>query len=109
MDTATAQGFDVRCDPGEGRTVVRVRGELDAHTARELLARVTERLASTSDGVDLELSGVTFLDSGGLRSLVLLAALGGGGRGGLRLVTPSPPVRRVLALTGHADRFTVLT
>ncbi len=109
MDTATTSGFDVRCDTGEGRTIVRASGELDAHTARELLARTTEQLAGSSGGVDLDLSGVSFLDSGGLRALALLDALGGGGRGGLRLVAPSPAVCRVLALTGQTDRFTVVS
>ncbi|MBM3685205.1 MAG: STAS domain-containing protein [Actinobacteria bacterium] len=107
MDTAIGYGFGVRCDTASEPTLVSVHGELDAHTSREVLARVTERLAEAEGCVDLDLSAVTFLDSGGLRALALLAALGSGRRGGLRLVDPSAPVRRVLALTGKSHRFTV--
>ena len=108
METAVVYGFGVGLETGDERTLVRVQGELDAHSSREVLARVTEQLAASERGIDLDLSGVTFLDSGGLRSLALLAALGGGERrGGLRLVDPSAAVRRVLALTGQSYRFAV--
>lgn len=77
---------------------VALRGEVDAHTA-EL---VRDALAPTSGSGDVcvDVSGVTFIDSSGLR-IVLEAhqALAEGGRR-LILVDPSRPVVRLVQVAG---------
>ena len=89
-------------------SVVTVAGELDPHTAGELQATLEEVLMP--DGVSrvvLELSGVRFIDSSGLR--VLLAAneslMRAGGR--LTLRAPSAAVMRLLEITDLVDRLDV--
>jgi anti-anti-sigma factor len=76
----------------EGGTWV-LWGEIDIAVAQA----VREELAATRDGKPktVDMTRVTFIDSSGLR-LVLL----GGGDGAARLVGTAPNVREVFTLTG---------
>ena len=74
-------------------------GEIDAHTAPSLAAAID----AAGPDVDLDLSGVEFVDSSGLRVLIdarqRLAEAGGG----LTIVALSEPVRRLLEISGVSD------
>ena len=80
---------------------LRVSGEIDAHTA-PLLA---DAVAAWEGAVlRLDLSGVEFVDSSGLRVLVEAHQRLGTVEGGeLRLVDTSPAVRRLFDITGVAE------
>ncbi|MEZ5217886.1 MAG: STAS domain-containing protein [Ilumatobacteraceae bacterium] len=82
--------------------IVSAVGEIDAHTAGQLSSALAGRAA---EDVVVDLSGVTFLDSSGLR--VLLAERQDHADAGtsLFLRAPSGPVRRVLELSGLAAVF----
>lgn len=71
-------------------------GEIDAHTAPSLASAID----AAGPDVALDLSGVEFVDSSGLRVLIdahqRLAEAGGG----LRLTALSEPVRRLLEISG---------
>ena len=58
--------------------------------------------------IELELSGVEFIDSSGLEALLVANRLVADRGGELTLVAPSPRVLRVLELTGCLDAFTVV-
>ena len=74
-------------------------GEIDAHTAPALAAAIE----AAGPDVQLDLSGVEFVDSSGLRVLIdshqRLAEAGGG----LRLTALSDPVRRLLEISGVSE------
>lgn len=74
-------------------------GEIDVHTAPSLAAAID----AAGPDVRLDLSGVEFVDSSGLRVLIdshqRLADAGGG----LRIVALSEPVRRLLEISGVTD------
>lgn len=76
---------------------IAVSGEIDAHTA----PRVTDAIEAFDGPVlDLDMSGVNFVDSSGLRVLVQAhQRLAGAGRE-LRLVAASPAVKRLLEISG---------
>ena len=78
-------------------------GEIDAHTAPSLATAID----AAGPDVALDLSGVEFVDSSGLRVLIdahqRLTAAGGG----LRLVALSEPVRRLLEISGVSDYLVV--
>ncbi|MFN8123781.1 MAG: STAS domain-containing protein [Thermoleophilia bacterium] len=82
-------------------TVLRLTGELDLATAPDVLAAVE---AATGDGTSrlvLDMSGVSFIDSTGVRTLLEANRVAGND---LSLLAPSPAVTRVLELTelrGH--------
>jgi len=79
---------------------VQVRGELDLSTSPELGEALLQELAG-GRSVVLDLSGVTFIDSTGLNTLVgaLRSSEANGGRLALGPDLPNQ-VSRVLAITG---------
>jgi anti-sigma B factor antagonist len=82
-------------------------GEVDLHVAPEVRARLTEAIDAGTSGIVIDLTRVTFLDSMALGVLLgalkLLRARGGE----LRLVVPSPELRRVFELTLLDEVFTL--
>ena len=97
---SAAPSFDVSVFPE--RTCVRVRpsGEIDLATAGLLDAEIQELWDSGWKDVIADLRQVTFLDSSGLRILVIhhRRAVARGVR--FAIIDGSGPVSRVLALTG---------
>ena len=77
-----------------GDGVVAVAGELDAATAGQL----ARRLSAPPEVRVIDLSGVTFIDASGLRTLVDATGCGGANR--RRLRSPSRPVVRLCEITG---------
>ena len=71
-------------------------GEIDAHTSPALAAAIDE----AGPDVVLDLSGVEFVDSSGLRVLIDAHQRLADAGGGLRLVALSEPVRRLLEISG---------
>jgi anti-anti-sigma factor len=64
--------FEVR-DVTEGATkMLSIEGELDLNTAPELTRSVNARLGENPTNLTLDLSAVTFMDSSGLRLLIVL-------------------------------------
>lgn len=98
--------LDVRID-GPVATVV-LAGELDPHSADSLAEALHE--LGVDDAVDrvvVDLAGVGFIDSSGLR--VLLSADEALGAAGSKLVlrAPSDAVRRLLEITDLLDRLEI--
>ena len=76
-----------------------VDGEVDAHSAPSL----TERLmAATGSKIVLDLDGVTFMDSSGLRIIVQLRQRELEGGPALEIRRPSRSVTRLLEIAGLA-------
>jgi anti-sigma B factor antagonist len=86
------------------RAVVRVTGEIDIATTPELDDAVD---ALTTPAIVLDLTGVTFMGSSGLASLLRAAKRAAELGGSLELQTPSRSVRDLLAMTHLTDRFTI--
>lgn len=93
---------------GEGGGPVTVAGELDAYTAPALEDFLQERIGE-GGAVHLDLAGVTFMDSSGVR--VIVNADNELRTSGSELVIhdPSPVVARLLQLTSLDDRLTIET
>jgi anti-sigma B factor antagonist len=80
-----------------------VAGELDLATADELAARLEKEGRGEGD-LTLDVAGLSFVDSTGVRALIR-AADAMVGRGRLVLRAPSPAVRGVLELVGLTHSF----
>jgi anti-anti-sigma factor len=76
----------------------RLTGSLDVPSGG-MLTELLDVLSRTEGDITLDLAGVTFMDSGGLRALIQ-ACMDLGDRGEVRLVNPSRQVSRLLGLTG---------
>lgn len=92
--------------PGE-RIVLRLRGEFDVSAETTFGRTVVEALRSSPRALVVDLAGVTFMDSTGLRALVVAQqmAVGRGCRVALRRA--SEPVRRPLELARLLDLFEI--
>jgi anti-sigma B factor antagonist len=90
----------VAVDDAGGVVVVRLTGELDIATAPQADAGLAQAEARSPAALAVDLSGLAFMDSSGLR--VIVGALMRGRAGGwpVSLVAPTGPVRQMLALQG---------
>ena len=83
----------------KGTTCIHVTGEIDMTTSTGLRDTLLQAI-NTSDHVELDLSGVTFMDSYGLRVLVSIHGVVPDGNGTFQIVGASPHVQGTFALTG---------
>lgn len=97
----------VNAHVADGRPVLRVSGDLDLATLASLRTAAEAALAACGDGLVLDLTELTFVDSSGLGLLVELRnrALAQGGTLQLQHV-PSGP-KRVIEIAGLAETFGV--
>jgi anti-anti-sigma factor len=78
---------------------LRVSGELDVNTVPHLWASLSFAFEPDRP-IRVDMSEVTFIDSSALAALLSTAD-----ERGMQIVDPSPQVRRLLSITGLADRF----
>lgn len=85
--------------PGEGWSLVRVAGEIDIASAPRLREELIRCITQRGPRVVLDLTDVAFLDSTGLGVIVGVLKRARTLDGDLRLVCPSPTIRRVFEIT----------
>ena len=90
-------------------TVVVVQGEVDLYTSPQLRSAILKAVPAAVGGVALDLSGVGYIDSSGVATLVegLRSARKHGKT--FTLVAPSPAVLQVLELTRLDQVFDLRT
>jgi anti-anti-sigma factor len=86
-------------------TIVRARGVLSRSTAEKFEEAVARAIDEGSPDVILDLGGVRFIDSTGLRSLLRVANLSRGVGGELRLQRSSTSVQRAIEWGGLDRRL----
>ena len=90
-----------------GRVVVRLTGEIDLSNVDGLEAQIDGAIAHAQDVV-IDLSGIDFIDSRGLRLLKRVSAAVAGRDGTLLVVAPASSVARsVLDMTGMSEELAV--
>jgi anti-anti-sigma factor len=91
----------------DGSTCLTVSGEIDSATADELL-EAAENAAAADDHPDVvvDLTGVTFLDSAGIRTLLMARRTAAQHGAVLRVTGAGGHVRKVLTVTGVLDILT---
>ncbi|GAA1132900.1 STAS domain-containing protein [Nocardioides aquiterrae] len=93
--------LELSVEAGEASCVLRLSGELDVYTTARLRAALTQQLVDEGRvHVVVDLTGVTFLDSSGLGTLVRAQRQARGLRGSFAVVCGEGPVLRVMSLTG---------
>ena len=86
------------------RRLIRINGEVDISNSRELATAIERAVSDSVEGVVIDLSGTTYLDSAAIELLFRLAERLHGRRHRLHLVIPpGVPVRSVIELTGLSD------
>ena len=100
MNRATDDALVVDLEARTGEVWVLPQGELDIHTTEELEQSLSIALASEAERVVLDLRGLEFMDSTGLR--VIVAACTGPDGSRMQLVKGSDAVQGVLNVSGLA-------
>jgi len=81
-------------------------GELDAHAAQSFDRTIDEIAGDGLASLSIDLAGVSFIDSSGLRSLIRARkSLAPEGR--VSLVSPQPGAMRLLEITGLIGEFDI--
>jgi anti-sigma B factor antagonist len=88
--------------------LVRLSGDFDLHSCAGLRTVVEPLMVTGSDQVILDLSGVTFIDSSGLGTLIGLQKHANEVQVGLALCAPTPQLRKIIDLTGLTGAFSIL-
>ena len=105
-ETAALVSNGLRCwiESVAGAVTVSVRGELDVASASGLEARLSKLLRLPTRSVTLDVSGVSFVDSGGLGMLVRVGRTAKRHRIEFDIVNPNPRTSWMLSLIGLAPR-----
>lgn len=103
--TPSKPGFDLHVERRASAAILRLSGELDIIGADLLEARIKELEGNSPDLVVLDLRKISFMDSTGLRSLLLARARGSEEGWSLKLIHGPDPVHRVLELTRMDEVF----
>jgi anti-sigma B factor antagonist len=102
---AFAGRLDISISLQDGAVVLRAEGEVDLDNAEQLATALRSAASEPGDPMVLDLLGVPFMDSSGLKTL--LVALGELGDRLVLAVSPGSPVVTLLELAEVRDRFTV--
>jgi anti-anti-sigma factor len=101
--------FSISAADVEGRAHLTLRGELDLATAPELEQLVNQRIDGSQEVV-VDLRGLEFMDSSGIR--VLVAAHARAGRAGTRVFivrpTPGSAVAKIVEVAGLERELNIL-
>jgi anti-anti-sigma factor len=92
--------------PEPGQVRVSVGGEVDLATADQLGAALEQALSGNRPaGIEVDLSGVSLLDSTGVRTLLMAHAAAEAAGCRFIVTNPQPRVHRILAITAVLDRL----
>jgi anti-anti-sigma factor len=86
--------------------VIEVAGRIDSNNANQFSDALNNVIAQNHNQLVLDLAGVDYMSSAGLREIVA-AAKKLQGKGELRLAQPSERVREVLEMTGLDSVFQI--
>ena len=98
--------FSVLVVEADGEPVVVVKGEIDLRAADDFWGAIETALVDGPPRLVVDMVDTTFMDSSGLNTLLRAYAVLGRLPEAVVLRTPSPAVRRVIALAGLEDLFT---
>jgi serine/threonine-protein kinase RsbW len=93
--------------PAHDVQVFELSGRLDAVNTQQAIGQVHAALAAGARHILLDLGGVTFMSSSGLRALLLVRKELVNHGGQLRLCNLQPHVQEVFTLTGFTQVFAI--
>ena len=101
-----ATEFSIDAEKLEEGTVVRVEGELDLSTHERLGDELTA-IAAGGGAIVVDLSACDFIDSSGIRALLIGRQAAEDNGGTVALAAPKPQVVRILDMTGVASALPI--
>jgi anti-anti-sigma factor len=105
---STTEGpLEVDVSSSDDEVVLVLRGELDPHTAPALREQIDEVTVDSTRTLVLDVSGLRFIDSSGLRVIIGAHKDMTARSGRLVLRAPTDTTCRLLDITGLADHIAV--
>jgi anti-anti-sigma factor len=99
--------FTLEHDPVDGSHLIVAGGELDIVATSEMSTVFAMSAAGPQESVVLDLLAVDFIDSSALGTILRAAEQLENAGKRLHVVVPDGPVRRLLEITGTAQRFSL--
>jgi anti-sigma B factor antagonist len=93
---------------GDGCFGASIEGDLDLANGRDLVHKLGGLLACSVNRIELDLSGVEFIDSCGLQALLNTHRLAAGSGCEIVFTALSPPVERLFELTRCIEVFNLV-
>lgn len=109
MRSMSGEPLSIRSERQGDTHVVAPAGELDIATAKLLEDELAAAAASAAPVIVLDLSGLTFMDSTGLRIVLDFNERCGGEHGRLRVIAGAPAVDRLLDIVGLRERLPLIS
>ena len=100
-------GLEVRSRQHEGWRVIEASGEIDLSNFQTVGDEISQAVAGGADKVVVDLRGVGFMDSTGLRMLTTSQQLLTETDGELVIVVEGGPVSRLFSITGLDNVLTI--
>lgn len=97
---ATLPNFRIETSSTESGATMKLAGELDSATCAELIDRFEQLVGDDPGELVLDLDDITFIDSAGLRAIIVIERTAGARSVALTVRTPTGPVADLLQLTG---------
>jgi anti-sigma B factor antagonist len=91
--------------PSDGTVVVQVQGELDGDGAPTLEKELSDLLSANPESLIVDLAGLEFIDSIGLRSLLTVTEQAKASGSTLQFLAPTGQVENVLEITELRHRL----
>jgi len=89
-------------------TILAPQGRVDAHTVDDFETAVRKELAAGARWLAMDLAGVPYMNSAGLRVLLIALKAVRPLDGGVVLVRPQPQVQEILEISGFMNIFSVV-
>lgn len=101
------EGFSAQWVEQDDAAVLQIRGELDLSSSAALRACLLDEVGLDGPPIVIDLGGVPFVDSTCLGVLISMMRQARLTRGGLRLASAQPRVRRALEIAALNDVFPI--
>ena len=102
-------GLKIEQIQNESKTRIKVAGEVDLYTSPDLRTTIMKAFPEAASGVEIDLSGVEYMDSSGVATLVEGFKIAREKSTSFVLVSPSQSVMRVLELARLDSVFEIET
>ncbi len=90
-----------------GDVLLKVSGRLDTPNAKPFEASLLEVVSSTSGGIQVNLAGVDYVSSSGLRALLVAGKAMRSAKRNLSLAALQPQIREVFDISGFSTLFEI--
>lgn len=97
--------MEINCKKSEGKTIVELKGYLDATNAQEFQKIVDELPASDTEHVAVDCEGLEYISSSGLRVFITLLKKAQKNGGEVKVENLNSTVREIFDMTDFSSLF----